>query len=76
MVQKVPLSKNRLEQLCVLYLRQFPRSGRVETVRIRRPACGPENWVAEKIIPNLSVAGNHVARLAIRELQDSFRMVT
>lgn len=76
MQNRLPLSQPRLEQLCILYLQQFPRCRDVQAIALERPAAGPANWAVREIQPALSIVAAHQARLALRDLQDVFRMVT
>jgi hypothetical protein len=76
MQNRIPLSQPKLEQLCILYLRQFSRCRQVQAIALERPATGSANWAVREIQPALSIVATHQARLAIQDLQDVFRMVT
>lgn len=76
MRNRIPLSQAKLEQLCILYLRQFPRCREVQAIALERPVAGPGNWAVRDIQPALSIVAAHQARLALQDLQDVFGMVT
>jgi len=76
MQNRIALSQPKLEQLCILYLQQFPRCREVQAVALERPATGSGNWSVRDIQPALSIVAAHQARLALQDMQDVFRMVT
>jgi hypothetical protein len=76
MDKKIPLGQSKLENLCLLYLRQFPRCQGVLAITLERPVGGSANWVVRDIQPPLSIVAGHQARLALQDLHDMFRMVT
>jgi hypothetical protein len=72
---KLPLHKTKLEELCVLYLRQFPRCSSLRYIIVDRPKTGNTNWIVAEMLPPLSVAATYLAKIALNDLQQVFRMV-
>jgi hypothetical protein len=71
----MPVSKCRLESICVQYLNHTPRARRIDSVRLERPVVGSVNWTLGKIEPLLDLLDVAQSHAAIRELQRTFRMV-
>jgi hypothetical protein len=71
------LSKPKLEDLCLLYVRQYPRCAFVQSIKLKRPEQPTGlNWVVAEIMPRPSLIAEHCVRLAIKELQKTVRMVS
>jgi hypothetical protein len=74
-MEKLPLEKVKLENLCALYLRQHPRCSNVSYVTLGRPNSQSVNWEVKTIAPKPSIVAGHCARLLIADMQAVFRMV-
>ena len=72
----LPIAKDRLEQICLAYLNHLGRKRPVEGLTLRRPTIGAVNWTLASVSPKLCIQDVAVTHAAIRELQQTFRMVT
>ena len=71
----VPITKTKLEEICVLYLNHQPRMRSVERILLNRPDVGNANWSIDQIEPRLDLQDFKASLKAVRELQSHFRMV-
>lgn len=71
-MEKLPLEKVKLENLCALYLRQYPRCSKVSYVTLGRPNSQSVNWEVNRS-QALGITA-HCARLLIADMQAVFRM--
>jgi hypothetical protein len=71
------LSKPKLEELCLLYVQQYPRWASIQAIKLKRPEQpdGP-NWMVAEMQPSQTLTTDLSVRLAIRELQETVRMTT
>ncbi|MEO8302304.1 MAG: hypothetical protein ABI608_10945 [Rhizomicrobium sp.] len=71
----MPIAKNRLEDICALYLNHQPRVRPVARVSLNRPGAGNANWSLGEVEPHFDLHDVRPSLTAIRELQSVFRMV-
>ena len=71
----VPITKTKLEEICVLYLNHQPRMRSVERILLNRPDVGNANWSIDQIEPRLDLHDSRASLKAVRELQSHFRLV-
>lgn len=71
----MPIAKNRLEELCALYLNHQARVRPVSRVSLNRPGAGTANWSLGEVEPHFDLQDAKNSLAAIRELQSVFRMV-
>ena len=67
--------RNRLESICVQYLNHGQRARRIDSVALVRPTVGAANWTLGTVEPRLHIRDVAHSHAAIRELQNTFRMV-
>lgn len=72
----LPIAKDRLERICLAYLNHLARRRPVEELTLRRPHIGEANWTLSTVSPRLCIQDVAITHAAIRELQQTFRMVT
>ena len=72
----MPISKAKLENLCVQYLNHQERSRPVNRIQLMRPRVGRANWSVAAVEPKFSFGEARASLALIREMQASFRMVT
>ncbi|HVW73026.1 MAG TPA: hypothetical protein VHC39_05270 [Rhizomicrobium sp.] len=72
----LPIAQDRLERICLAYLNHLERQRPVEALTLRRPSIGAVNWTLASINPKLCIQDVAATHAAIRELQQTFRMVT
>jgi hypothetical protein len=70
-----PIAKDRLEEICLLYLNHRPRVRDIAYVRLGRPDIGFANWSVEQVEPTMDLEDLKASFAAVRELQTVFRMV-
>ncbi|HJT44123.1 MAG TPA: hypothetical protein VJ750_11560 [Rhizomicrobium sp.] len=73
-IAKSKIEKAKLERICALYLRQLPRTSKVERVTVARRANPVRNWFVSEIEPALPLVNDLAARAALSELQNQFRL--
>lgn len=72
----LPVAKTHLEQICLQYLNHLGPAQPVEEVTLSRSPVGSANWTLAAIRPKIAIQDFRKAHAAIRELQQTFRMVT
>ena len=70
-----PIAKNKLEDICTLYLNHQPRVRPVARVSLNRPGVGRANWSLDEVEPHFDLHDVKTSLAAVQELQSVFRMV-
>ncbi len=70
----ITIAKDRLEEICMLYMNHQPRQRAVSFVLLDRLEAANTNWSLGAVAPRLDLHDAKASFAAVRELQSVFRL--